>query len=207
MACLPRGFEPLDLLLCIAQWSSFFPVKLLSGKPHKLSLQSHRAADTTAPLMPPAGIKVVAGKGGGRQVPCCCLQISCCITSLLQTTSIPTSVLTHGEQNHCWLHFPFQLKSSTTQFLHPSGHFSQGSIGTTLFWGAEQWAEDFGQWKDGGHGRKSRRCFPPALRPAAPSKPPAHSFGWQHVSPLVETGLIPYVALHQQRQGFSYCMS
>ena len=60
MAHLPREFEPLDLLCYIARASIFFPVRLLSGEPHKPSLQSHRAAEATAPLMPPTAVP-----GGG----------------------------------------------------------------------------------------------------------------------------------------------
>lgn len=48
MADLPREVEPLDLLCYVAWAGSFFPVKLLSGEPHKPSLQSHRAAAVAA---------------------------------------------------------------------------------------------------------------------------------------------------------------
>lgn len=56
MADLPREVEPLDLLCYVAWAGSFFPVKLLSGEPHKPSLQSHRAAVAAAPLRPPTAV-------------------------------------------------------------------------------------------------------------------------------------------------------
>lgn len=56
MADLPREVEPLDLLCYVAWAGSFFPVKLLSGEPHKPSLQSHRAAVAAAPLRPPMAV-------------------------------------------------------------------------------------------------------------------------------------------------------